>query len=116
MGRNNADFHGYTFSYEGPAGPYHDHSVNAQHPESGELIGHLRWDSEHGEISDVEVDTEHQRKGVASGLLNYARRVSQEQGFPEPVHSNLRTHAGDAWARSVGGENARGYNVEWING
>lgn len=80
----------------------------------GKDIGYFHWNAGHGEIEDVDVDKEHQRKGVATAMYSKAVDTSKQLGFYEPVHSNLRTPSGDAWAKSVGGPNARGYNVEWL--
>jgi hypothetical protein len=93
MGRNNGDFHGVAFSHENR--PYDEVTVHAHHPEHGH-IGKMEL-SKFGEVKDVIVADEHQRKGVATGMWNYAK----QQGL-NPEHSDSRTPAGDAWAASTG--------------
>jgi len=61
-------------------------------------IGHLEWSADTGEIKDVNVTPEHQRKGLATAMFNKAKTIT-------PVkHSAVRTPEGDAWAKSVGGK------------
>lgn len=110
MGRNNADFHGYDISYEGPiySSLYGDapdnlvHSVRARHPEDSD-VGHFYWHPKTGEIKDVLVSGEHQGKGIATRMYEVAQETAKTQGLPMPKHSRSRTRGGDAWARAVGG-------------
>jgi GNAT superfamily N-acetyltransferase len=60
-------------------------------------VAHFEWSADTGEIKDVKVEPEHQRKGLATAMFNKAKTIT-------PVrHSNVRTPEGDAWAKSVGG-------------
>lgn len=77
-------------------------------------VGYLDWHAEHGEIEDVDVLPEHQRKGIATAMYQRAQEVARTQNLVEPVHSNLRSPSGDAWAQRVGGHNSRPYKVEWM--
>lgn len=112
MTRNNADFHGYNISYEGPiySSLYGDGqnsetlSVRATHPEHGD-VGHLYWHPRTGIIRDVLVMGQHQGKGIATQMLRVAQQTAEStKGVPMPKHSQDRTDAGDAWAKSVGGK------------
>jgi GNAT superfamily N-acetyltransferase len=110
MGRNNADFHGYEISYEGPiySSLYGDapdhivHSIRAKHPEHSD-VGHLYWHPNTGEIKDLLVHGEHEGKGIATKMYEVAQEAAQQNGLPAPKHSSSRTRGGDAWARTVGG-------------
>jgi hypothetical protein len=63
-----------------------------------EVVGQLDWHKKTGRIAMVEVDSYHQRQGIATHMHTLA------QGFdPKPRHSDDRTNAGTAWATSVGG-------------
>jgi len=93
MGRNNADFHGVTFSHK--LENYGEVRIEASHPEHG-YLGSMRI-GKYGDIKDVRVGEPFRRKGVATGMWNYAKA----QGF-NPQHSDSRTKEGDAWAKSTG--------------
>ena len=105
--RNNADFHGVTFRYEKDSEG--DHNIVAEHPLESEPIGYLTWadrdydeGAERGEIMDVHTAPEHQRKGVATGMLKYAQSIAGGD-IPTPRHAKSRTTSGEAWAKKVGG-------------
>jgi GNAT superfamily N-acetyltransferase len=60
-------------------------------------VAHLEWSADTGEIKDVKVEPEHQRKGLATAMFNKAKEVAPIE------HAANRTPEGEAWARSVGG-------------
>lgn len=93
MGRNNADFHGVKFSKEDR--PYGEATINAHHPQHGH-VGKMEL-SKFGEVKDIIVAPEHRRKGIATGMWNYASQLGLN-----PEHSDSRTEEGDAWAASTG--------------
>lgn len=95
MTRNNADFHGVTFSHKEL--PFGEVMIEAGHPEHG-FLGSMRI-GKLGDIKDIRVGEPHRRKGVATGMWNYAH----QQGF-NPEHSDSRTPEGDAWAASTGAD------------
>jgi GNAT superfamily N-acetyltransferase len=73
-------------------------------------VGRLYWrDTEQGpEVGDVLVHPDYRRQGVASEMY---RRASEHSGALLG-HSTIRTGAGDAWARAIGGplpERAEGW-------
>lgn len=79
------------------------HTVLAfvNHPEKNEInYGRLEWDASTGKILNVHVKPEYRRRGIATGMYNYAQGLD----VIKPAHSSWRTDAGDAWAKSVGGE------------
>jgi GNAT superfamily N-acetyltransferase len=77
------------------------HGIMAHH-DDGTEIGKLVWNNRR--IGNVEVKPEFQRQGIATGMLEHARLLAElNTRIPQPKHSNDRTTAGDAWARSVGG-------------
>lgn len=100
MTRNNADFNGYRFEYwqdhEG------DHNVYAYHPSQPEEVGALTWTQDKGAIT-VDVQEDHQRKGVATGMYKFAMQKANELGIqrPELLNSSYGPK-GFAWAKSVG--------------
>lgn len=100
MGRNNADFHSYNYEYwrdsEG------DHNVYAYHPSQTEEVGALTWTDKKGAIT-VDVQEDHQRKGVATGMYKFASQKANELGVqrPELMNSSYGPK-GFEWAKSVG--------------
>jgi hypothetical protein len=76
-------------------------SVHAKHPDYGQ-IGEMQlsaFPDEKGQriVGDIGVDF--RRRGVATGMWQHA----QQAGL-NPVHSPDRTDKGDAWAKSVSGD------------
>jgi len=80
-------------------------SVLAKH--DGKNIGNLMWRTssyeikskpeDQGRVFDVSVDSDHQRKGVASEMWRKAKQID-----PGIHHSSNQTSAGKAWAKKVG--------------
>lgn len=95
MTRSNAEFHGINFTHK--VSPYGEVTIEAGHPEHG-YLGSMRI-GKYGDVKDVRVGEPHRRKGVATGMWNYAK----QQGF-DPRHSDSRTKEGDAWAATTGDE------------
>lgn len=106
MARNKGDFHQYKFQYSGaePWGPGGTNVVTAVHPEEGHSVGFLAWRKDTGEVLRVEVDPEHQRKGVATGMWNFAKNIAanSDEKIRRPQHSIAQSKAGKAWAKKVG--------------
>ena len=72
--------------------------------EDGQPVGHLDWHMKTGHVLKVEVNEEHRRQGVATGLWQQAQTAaSGTRSVVKPKHSSERTVEGDAWAKSVGG-------------
>jgi hypothetical protein len=97
MGRNNADFHGYTTGVVPAPQGLDYHTVNAYSKE-GELVGELMWHKHHGRVDLLDVDGAHRRRGVATLMWNSA----QTSGLTPPKHSDEQTEEGKAWAKKVG--------------
>lgn len=84
-----------------------EHTVRAFHPDTGEEMGRLSFYGKDaitpGEIDKIEVAEKFRRQGVATGLLEEARRLSTvDENVPYVVHSASRTPDGEAWAKSTG--------------
>lgn len=116
MTRNNSDFQvgknnsqEYSINYEGndrKPGEYGFHKITATHIPTGEKIGKLIWNDQHsptpGKVESVYVEKEHQRKGVATAMWNYALRLNRGRRVNRPRHSYVKSSEGAAWAKSVG--------------
>lgn len=76
--------------------------VTAHH--NGKKVGDLWWNKDNGEVENVQVDPSHRRKGVATGMWNHANANAREHEVSRPKHAVMRSDAGDAWAKAVGGE------------
>lgn len=109
MGRNNAAFHGVTFAYRGmtemegfgPNDPAPQAHLFTAHKD-GKQVGRLKL-QEYGTIDIIEVEPEHQRQGIATGLYNFAKdhAVKTNGKTPWPQHSTIRSPEGQAWAKST---------------
>ena len=71
----------------------------------GKQIGSIEWFKDDGTVRNIDVDPEHRRKGVATGMWNAAHEFSQNEGLQSPKHDSCEiTTPGLSWAESVGGE------------
>lgn len=72
--------------------------------EDGYYAGHIYWNSDTGEVEDLYVVPDLQRRGIASALWEEARRQD-----PRVKHSDTQTEQGRSWAQHVG---AAGYRID----
>jgi len=71
-------------------------------------VGSIKWAARgNGEITNVIVRRDFQRRGIGTILFEIATQVAEEQGWTAPVHSDERTEAGDGWAQSLGATPAK---------
>jgi GNAT superfamily N-acetyltransferase len=54
------------------------------------------WDDINGQIQDVHVNPEHRRKGIATGMLKYARGID-----PSVKHSHDLSEDGAEWSENT---------------
>ena len=112
MGRNNADFHGVTYKYRfipkgtpefWDLGDRDMHHITAHL--KGKEVGYLSYETlaNDGNVHDIGVNPEHQRKGIATGMWNYAKQLYR-QGIADtpPMHSDATSAAGYRWAMTTG--------------
>ena len=97
----------YQFRFEkgnprSPIGKETRHKVFAEN-DTGDYVGNLEWYSKgNNHISDIFVEANHRRQGVATGMFNYAHDVAKTtRGVQPPKHAPDRTDEGDAWAKST---------------
>ena len=79
--------------------------VNASHPhdaDSDGLVGQLLWDPDEGQVTNVHVSERHQRKGLASAMLDLARTHAAANGLPSVQHDDAesQTPEGAKWAKA----------------
>ena len=86
-----------TLTHELP--PDGHESVSGPHKE---VVGRITWHGATGAINMVEVHPKYRGLKVATHMFELAKKQSSIMGVPEPVHSDLRTPGGDAWAKSTG--------------
>jgi hypothetical protein len=67
-----------------------------------EVVGRMNWHGRTGAINMIEVNGKYRGLKVATHMFELAKKQSSIMGVPEPVHSDIRTPAGDAWAKSTG--------------
>lgn len=63
----------------------------------GQYVGHIFWNTDTGEVEDLWVNRDWQRRGIATAL--WERAKSQD---PNIQHSPHQTPAGRSWAQHVG--------------
>jgi len=104
MPRNTGDFHQYTFQYSPGLSEDVNHVVTAMHPDSSDPVGYMVWKKDTGENIRIDVEKEHQRKGVATGMWNFAKNIAANSDgkIRRPQHSRVQTKSGRAWAKKVG--------------
>jgi hypothetical protein len=93
------------FHYDTPelGESYTTHRLRATAGPTNTHVGEMLWSSKG--IRNIGVAADQQRRGVATGMWNEGQRMASENArIPTPKHSNERTSAGDAWAKSVGGK------------
>ena len=97
-------FHQYKrTTYRIEADPLNYRTVQAVHENSGKMVGFLNWnsDAEHNPdhvknaIHRVQVLKSHQRRGIATALLEHARQIN-----PALRHSHALTGDGKAWSEA----------------
>lgn len=109
---------------------FHQHLNEAQavHRPTGQETAYMEWTNQPkegepgGEIKYIETDPAWRRQGIASRMFEFANGQAQQQMRPPqmpgqqsmlkmrpvermvpPVHSPMRTDAGEAWSQKVGG-------------
>jgi ribosomal protein S18 acetylase RimI-like enzyme len=81
------------------------HSVDAFHPgylQGQHPVGSMLWEIGSGRITNISVDDQHRRQGIATRMYNHVN----EKGYgSEPRHDveSMRTKLGSKWVSSVGG-------------
>lgn len=60
-------------------------------------VAHLEWGAQTGKVLNVQVDPEHQRKGLATAMWDKAHTV----GVNTPVHSLGLSAEGAKWKKSL---------------
>jgi len=92
---------GIQFNYIEPGMHSSGHHLTA-HDTEGRHLGGMEWDAR--KIRSIDVNPDVRRQGVGTALWNQGHALAAENArVPAPKHSDDRTAAGDAWARSVGG-------------
>src|SRR5882724_8357696 len=90
--------------------PHPNHRLNAlaaftpatAWPDGRRQVGRLQWDRQTGEVLDILTHQNYRRQGIATELWHRAVIMAEAEGFTRPVHSGLRTIAGEAWVQSLG--------------
>ena len=82
----------------------HPHFYLLSDKQTGKYISNMVVGHE-GKVEGLETHPKFRRQGHAKELWNAAQEHAETTaGVPTPKHSTLRTRAGEAWAKSVGGE------------
>jgi hypothetical protein len=120
-----------TFEYQ-PSNELSLHFIHA-YDQNKKQVGQLRWDSYTGTVNSISVEPEHQRKGIATAMWDWATKLSKTpaKDFPEnikhgwgiqnPRHDNfIVTPQGKSWVESLqkheGGGHDQSTHGSWANG
>lgn len=76
--------------------PWMTHRITATF--RGKTVGHVEWDENMPEVSSIQVDPKHQRKGIATAMYNMASDLPTKRPIE---HSDDRTPEGEAWSKST---------------
>jgi hypothetical protein len=102
---NNLDDIQFEFIKGNPKGIDHSdkmHRILAREIESDQIIGHMDWDPEGGELSDLLVVSSHCRRGIATAMWKEGHLWAKDcSDVIAPRHSADRTDDGEAWARTI---------------
>ena len=61
------------------------------------------WPTKAGEINDIWTREDHRRKGLATFMYGYAKKMSEsDPTVAAPVHSTHLSNEGEKWAKSTG--------------
>lgn len=76
-----------------------DHSVQAVHKPSGEVVGEMLW-QDGGPLFMIDVDENHQRKGVATGMVQHGQKIAKASKYriPKPSRAYSETDEGAMFA------------------
>ena len=107
MPRNDEFLNGIHYAFEQATprtmGGSSHHKISAIGGPTASNLGSIMWHHKTGEIGNIAVSKEVQRRGLATDLLSQARSVSKAtRGVKPPRHSMDRTKEGEQWARSLG--------------
>ena len=96
----------FSFRHEHDTGR-DEHALYAEHKPTGRDVGYMNWAGNRwgspGHLWEIEVDEDFQRKGVATSMWNHAKNLAKTNpSISHPVHSDVRTPEGAAWAKSTG--------------
>ena len=77
----------------------YSHKIEAHH--MGKKVGHMEWvggvnSRTPNELSHIEVDPKHRRKGLATAMYNFGKSKD-----PHLAHAGERTKEGDSWSSSL---------------
>lgn len=85
----------------------YDHAVKAVHKPSRSVVGQMLYHQD-GNLFQISVDDAHQRRGVATGMVQHAKRVAEEfqrvgraGRAPYPARAYNETDDGAAFGQAM---------------
>jgi len=80
----------------------YDHKVETIHKPTNSVVGEMYYHTD-GPIFQIDVDQDHKRKGVATGMVNHATKVAKasKNKIRPPSRAYTETSEGEAWADSM---------------
>lgn len=86
----------------------YDHEVTVIHKPSKALVADMTW-TDDGPLYGIAVDGNHQRRGIATKMVEHATKVAGASNYriPFPQRSDNETEEGEAWSKAM---QRRGWN------
>ncbi len=80
----------------------YDHQVEAIHKPTNSVVGEMYYHTD-GPIFQIDVDENHQRKGVATGMVTHATKVAKASNkkIRPPSRAYTETEEGSDWADAM---------------
>lgn len=93
---------GYFSESEDEGHTLFDHKVEAVYKPTGEVVGELLYHMD-GPMFQIDVDPEHQRRGVATGMVKHGKAIAKASKgrIPEPERGYNETEDGEAFAEAM---------------
>jgi GNAT superfamily N-acetyltransferase len=80
----------------------YDHSVTAVHKPTKQVVGEMLYHAD-GPLFEIQVNEEHQRKGLAQGMVEHAVKLHEASGsrIPRPSRAYHETEEGEVFADTM---------------
>ena len=99
------------FTQEGQEVPtVYDHEVTVVHKPTKALVGEMTWTHD-GPLYGIAVDEDHQRRGIATKMVEHATKVADasKHRIPFPQRTDNETEKGEAWSEAMQRRGVKGW-------
>jgi len=80
----------------------YDHKIDAVYKPTGEVVGQILYHMD-GPMFNIQVEPEHQRRGVATGMVLHGQKIAKASKgiIPRPQRAYSETDAGAMFAEAM---------------